>query len=71
MLRVRACACACPCAQADLAARAAREGEAKERFKEMEKSIATSEEHLANLELMSIQTPAGAVQVVGSVDPWL
>lgn len=44
-------------AKADLAKRAERDVEAKERFKEMEKSIATSEEHLANLELMSVQTP--------------
>ena len=40
-----------------LAARATREAEAKARFKEMEASIATSEEHLANLELMAVQTP--------------
>ena len=44
-------------AKADLANRTQREGEARERFKEMEKSIAASEEHLAKLEVMSVQTP--------------
>lgn len=43
-------------AKADLAARAQREADAKENFREMEKSIAASEDHLVNAEVMSVRT---------------
>ena len=44
-------------AKAELAQRREREGDAKARFKEMEDSIAKGEEHIANVELMAVQTP--------------